>query len=100
MKQFVTDRYGNEIYWTTERWEHIVSVHDEMIDYGDRFISVLQTGKRKQDPLKMNVYKYSLPYDDLADQNNVLIVVVKFEKYENGGANNFVLTAYQSKVKK
>lgn len=96
MKLSVTDRYGNEIYLTDERWEHIVTGHAEIAQHIDRLFEALTTGKRKQDDLRMNVYVYTLAYDDLETENNFIEVVVKFGRNDDGSANNFVLTAYET----
>ncbi len=93
MKQTVKDRYGNEIYLTDERWQHILD-HAEMQGYRDRVLEVVRTGKRKQKPREPDKYAYSLPYDDMGTGFNTLVVIVKFGYNEDGSANNYVRTAY------
>ena len=93
MKQFVTDRYENEIYLTDERWEHILE-HKEMDGYRDRVLEVLTNGVRKQKSREPNKYTYSLPYDDMESDFNTVVVVVKFGYNEDASSNNYVLTAY------
>ena len=75
--------------------EHILDLHFEMEGYRDRVLETLRQGTRKQDALDTNKHKYSQFYDDLADDFNTVVVVVKFGQADDGSANNFVLTAYQ-----
>jgi hypothetical protein len=44
----VRDRYGNSIYLTNERWEHIVNPanHPEMSDFGNHLIILSQHIKK------------------------------------------------------
>ncbi|MBC8230956.1 hypothetical protein H8E77_15500 [bacterium] len=94
----VHDRWGNEIYITDERWEHIYDRHPEIIGYEEHVLKTLRAGRRKQQPLELNVFKYSASYDDLPENHTQIIVVVKFGQRidEKGQAepNNFVITAY------
>jgi hypothetical protein len=78
---------------TDERWEHIIERHPEMDDYKNYIEETIKNGKRKQDDLDPNKYKYSAFYDDLPNGNMQIIVWVKME-YNNNKQNNFVLTAY------
>jgi hypothetical protein len=94
----VSDRWGNEIYLTDERWAHIVETHDEMIDYRRHVLITVHTGQRRQDPFDPTKYKYSKGFRDLAEGFTHLVVIVKFAwRKEPGGEmpNNFILTAYQ-----
>ena len=45
----VRDRYGNNIFLTHERWEHIVEPfnHPEMEAYEERLKETIRAGKRK-----------------------------------------------------
>jgi len=45
----VRDRYGNDIYLTQERWEHITGAisHPEMSTYEEHLKETVQSGKRK-----------------------------------------------------
>jgi hypothetical protein len=94
----VHDRRGNEIYITNERWEHIYKRHPEIIGYEKHVLSTLRSGKRKQQPLEIDIFKYARSYDDLPAPHTQVIVVVKFgEKIDEQGQvepNNFVTTAY------
>lgn len=99
-KEFVRDRYGNTIYITAERWEHIYEEHPDMIGYDQHVLETLRHGKRMQDEITQNKYFYNKAFNDLFDLNNHVIVVVKFgwSTDESGQElpNNFVLTAYQN----
>jgi hypothetical protein len=94
----VHDRCGNEIYITDERWEHMHKRHPEISGYEEHVLRALRSGRRKQQPLELDIFKYSRPYDDLPKPHKQVIVVVKFgEKIDEQGQvepNNFVLTAY------
>lgn len=45
----VQDRYGNSIYLTQERWEHIIESinHPEIEDYEEELKETVRTGYRK-----------------------------------------------------
>jgi len=96
--KYYRDRNENEIYITDERWEHIYEHHPEIIGFESYVTETLRSGKRKQQPIDPNSYKYSKFYEDLPDGNTQIIVVVKFgcKIDENGNEkpNNFVITAY------
>jgi hypothetical protein len=97
-RESVSDRWGNEIYLTDERWAHIVETHDEMIDYRRHVLMTVRTGQRLQDPFDPAKYKYFKRFRDLAEGFTHLVVIVKFtwrEESEEAVPNNFVLTAYQ-----
>jgi hypothetical protein len=97
-RESVSDRWGNEIYLTDERWAHIVETHDEMMDYRRHVLMTVRTGQRQQDRFDPTKYKYSKRFRDLLEGFTHLVVVVKFawrEGNEGQTANNFVLTAYQ-----
>lgn len=93
MKETVVDRYGNQIYLTDERWQHIADTHPHMIGYKEHLLQTLRTGRRKQDALDPTKYKYYKKFEDLEIGFNHVIVVVKCERAKD---NNFVLTAYQT----
>lgn len=63
----VHDRRGNEIYITDERWEHIHERHPEIISYEAHVLKTLRSGRRKQQPLEPDIFKYSRSYDDLPE---------------------------------
>ena len=54
----VSDRYGNTIYLTEERWRHIIEPfnHPEMADNEEELEQTIRLGQRKQDPV--NAQKY------------------------------------------
>ncbi|MBN1582481.1 MAG: hypothetical protein JXA89_17365 [Anaerolineae bacterium] len=96
----VQDRYGNAVYLTQERWEHIVDAmnHPEMADCEEHLKRAIQQGRRRQEPLNPRKYRYSYPFDDLPEDFNhiVAIVLFGFDVDEQGQvvANNFVATAF------
>ena len=63
----VQDRYGNYIYLTQERWEHIIDPlnHPEMKNYEEGLKETVQSGVRKQDSLNPQKYRYSKEFDNL-----------------------------------
>lgn len=98
MRVIVHDRWGNAIYLTDERWEHILEFHKEMVDFRDELFTTLQQGRRRQEPLDLSVYTYFHPFDYLSGENTHIIAIVKFASQSTSGKevpNNFVLTAYQ-----
>jgi hypothetical protein len=92
------DRWGNEIYITEERWAHIYERHPEIIGYEGHVVRTLRSGRRKQQPLEPDIFKYSKSYHDLPGNHIQIIVVVKFgQKIDEQGQvepDNFVITAY------
>ena len=64
-KWTVQDRYGNAIYLTEERWEHILGSRPELEPYFVQFLETLRTGRRTQDPLIPNEYHYYKRFDAL-----------------------------------
>jgi len=63
-KWIVSDRYGNEIYFTEiyfteERWQHILASRPELEPYFDQFLETVRTGRRQQDSLVPNEYRYT-----------------------------------------
>ena len=95
------DRYGNEVYLTGERWEHITEPanHPEMFAYEDELRQTIHSGRRKQDALNPQNYRYVKAFDSLAEYNTriVAIVLFRFTEDENGRLlpNNYIVTAYQ-----
>jgi hypothetical protein len=100
----VRDRYGNEIYLTQERWAHIVAPtnHPEMAEYEDQLKDAIQTGVRKQDSLNPRKYRYSKPFDELAEDNTHIVAIVLFGFSEDVTGrpvqSNFITTAYQKEI--
>ena len=100
----VRDRYGNDIYLTDERWEHITAPtnHPEMSAYEEHLRETIQSGRRKQDSLNPQKYRYIKAFDDLAEDNTHIIAIVlfRFSEGSEGGPvpNNYVVTAYQKEI--
>ena len=100
----VRDRYDNDIYLTYERWEHIVEPmnHPEMSAYEKHLQSTIQSGRRRQDPLNPQKYRYIKAFDDLAEDNTHIVAIVLF-RFSEGPAgepvpNNYIVTAYQKEI--
>ncbi|HSK70276.1 MAG TPA: hypothetical protein VK892_01175 [Pyrinomonadaceae bacterium] len=98
------DRFGNQIYLTEERWEHITQPanHPEMLDYENELQETIRIGRRKQEMLNPQKYRYSKAFDNLTAKNThiVAVVVFRFSENEEGNLtpNNFIVTAYQKRV--
>ncbi len=105
-KWTVQDRYEHFIYLTDERWKHITNPvnHPGMEDYCNYLKETIRTGKRKQYDLDPRKYRYIQWFNDLPEDNNCIIAVVrfKFDVDETGATveNNFVLTAYQKNIRR
>lgn len=98
MPETAYDRWGNPIYLTEERWDHILEFHEEMVDFRAELFATLRQGNRRQDALDPSIYLYFLSCDHLPGHNTHIVVVVKFALRTDSGSatpNNFVLTAYQ-----
>ena len=97
-KWTVQDRYGNTIYFTEERWQHILESRPELEPLFDKFLETLRTGRRKQDALIPNEYRYVKRFDELLPENNHIVAVVIFKTQidEAGNCipNNFVVTGW------
>ena len=95
----VQDRYGNSIYLTQERWEHIIESinHPEIEDYEAELKVTVQSGTRKQDTLNPQKYRYSKEFDNLPADNTHIVAIVLFRLQESGigeiESNNFIVTA-------
>lgn len=95
-----SDRYGNAIYLTWERWAHIVDPdnHPEVEPYFDRIQETIRSGRRQQDIYDANAYQYFRPFPNLPDQNTHLIVCVRYRWPINPDGSireeKFVTTAY------
>jgi hypothetical protein len=97
-KWTVQDRYGNTIYFTEERWQHILESRPELEPHFDMFLETLRTGRRQQDPLIPNENRYSQRFDELLPENNHVVVIVVFKTRLNEQGqyvpNNFVVTGW------
>ncbi len=102
----VQDRYGNLIYLTQERWEHIIDEtgHSEMEGYEEYLKTTIKKGRRIQEPLNPRKCRYYHRFDDLPDDVNhvVAIVFFSFDVDEQGQSmpNNFVATAFFKHIRK
>jgi len=99
------NHYGNEIYLTRERWEHIIEPnnHPEMSDFDGPLKETIRSGKRKQDTLNPQKYRYVKAFEDLAEDNTHIIAIVlfRFKESEIGkpAPNNYIVTAYQKEIR-
>ncbi len=100
----VQDRYGNEIYLTEERWQHIISSenHPELAEHEPDLQETVRNGARHQDPLNPRKYRYSKTFDDLPLDNTHIIAVVLFGFVETESGypepNNYITTAYMKEI--
>jgi len=99
----VSDKNGNSIYLTQERWEHIIEAinHPEMVEYEEELKETIRLGKQMQDPINPQKYRYSMAFEDLAEFNTHIIALVLFRFKEQTGEvvpNNYVVTAYQKEI--
>jgi hypothetical protein len=98
----VQDRYGNTIYLTAERWQHIVESRPELEPHFDLFLETLRTGRRQQDTMIPNKYRYYRRYDELLPENNHLVLIVVFHTGLNEQGqyvpNNFVVTGWATYI--
>jgi len=85
----VQDRFGNEIYLTEERWEHIQERHDELVGRLDDLLDTLRYGERKQESLAPQQYRYRRAYEDLLYGFNHIVAIVVF-RYDASGKLNIV----------
>ncbi len=97
-KWTIQDRYGNTIYFTEERWQHILESRPELEPYFDLFLETLRRGRRQQDSLIPNEYRYFQQFDELLPENSHLVMIVVFRRQlDDKGeyiANNFVVTGW------
>ncbi len=102
-KWTVQDRFGNAIYFTEERWRHILEARPELEPHFDLLLETLRTGRRKQDPLIPNEYRYYKQFDGLLPENNHLVVIVIFKtRLDEAGnyvPNNFVVTGWAKYIR-
>ena len=90
----VTDKRGNRIELTDERWEHIVENHWELRNHLEEVLKTVRMGRRKQSVQDPNKYTYSLAFDNLPHNYTHIVVIVKIVR------NNFIITAYPIKRRK
>ena len=101
---FTRDQYGNEIYLTEERWEHIIDPmnHPELEDFEEAVQETIESGQRKHDTLSFHKYRYSRAFDALPEYNTHIVAIVLFRFTEGTDGkpypNNYIVTAYMKEV--
>ncbi|MCY3739853.1 MAG: hypothetical protein OXH00_02400 [Candidatus Poribacteria bacterium] len=101
----IHDRYGNEIYLTHERWQHITASinHPDMVNYEEHLKATIQHGRRKQDSLNPQKYRYTNAFIDLPADNTHITAIVLFRFREGSDSepisNNYIVTAYQKRIR-
>ncbi len=93
MKEVVQDRYGNTIYLTDERWQHIVQQHRMLKNLKHEVLKTIRIGKREQEDIYSNKFVYRMACKSLLYRYTHIEVVVVF-RTTNNQPNNFVVTAY------
>ena len=97
-KWILQDRYGNTIYFTEERWLHILESRPWLEPFFDLFLETVRKGRRHQDSLIQNSYQYYCKFDELLPENTHLIVVVIFKRQPDKSgeyiSNNFVVAGW------
>jgi hypothetical protein len=96
----VYDRYGNRVYLTQERWEHIISLdnHPEFIQFEEELKETVKQGTRKQDSENPQKYRYTKSFNRLNKDNTHIVTIVLFRYHSEDGEvspNNYIVTAYQ-----
>ena len=100
----VTDCFGNNIYLTEERWNHIIDPinHPIMREFELHLKETLKKGKRIQNPLNPQKYRYSKQFEDLTEYNTHIVALVLFKFKENHEGkfipNNYIVTAFPKKI--
>ena len=98
----VRDRFGNEVYLTDERWEHIIDGHPEMTGYEDALRDTIRLGQRRQEQLAPQKYRYARDFPDLPMGNThvVAVVLFRFDESDDGRPvpNNYEVTAFQKQI--
>ncbi len=101
-KWIVRDRYGNEIYLTEERWDHILEYHPELEWLRDSVLDTLKKGRRKQEPTMPYKYRYYRRCNELLpDYTHIVVIVIfRISKRPDGTLfrNNFVTTAWPADI--
>jgi hypothetical protein len=100
----VYDHFGNSVYLTDERWQHIIDPinHPEMVGFEDELKVTIQQGNRKQDSLNPQKYRYTQAFNNLPKDNTHIVAIVLFRLRENETgelvSNNYIVTAYQKVI--
>ena len=66
-----------------------------MGEHKEKVLDVIRHGRRRQEAIRVDVYRYYRNYLDLPEGNTMVVAVVRFGYNSLGEENNFVLTAYQ-----
>ena len=96
----VSDREGNPIFMTEERWAHITGSlnHPEVSQCEEQLKTTLRRSRRQQEPLNPRQYRYQSTFDDLPDEMTHVVAIVRFGDDVNAEGetvpNNFVATAF------
>lgn len=100
----VSDRYGNQIYLTEERWQHIIEPenHPEMFRHEAELQMTIQAGQRKQDPLNPRKYRYMQAFHNLPLDSTHVVAIVLFAIVETAEGqlqpNNYITTAFMKEI--
>lgn len=100
----IQDRHGNEIYLSQERWEYIIDLvnHPEMARFEEHLKRTIRLGRRQQDSLNPQKYRYVLEFDDIEADNTHIVAIVLFrfreEESRTPVSNNYIVTAYQKEI--
>lgn len=93
MKEVVQDRYGNTIYLTEERWQHVIKRHPPLRNFRAEVLKTIRTGKRERSIHSYNKFLYRRACQHLPLPYSHIEVAVIFA-IRDGQPNNFVVTAY------
>jgi hypothetical protein len=88
----VTDRWGNVVELTDERWSYISYWHPDLADHLDEVLKTIREGKRRQDVIDLEKFVYYRKTDVLLPDYNHILVVIRLIR------NNFVVTAYPKTI--
>lgn len=96
---FVKRWTGREIYLTQERWDHILSKHEELSGRLDEVLKTIRLGRRKQTKRDPRTFIYYRQVQNLPEPYDTILVFVAFRynyiryKYKLI-VNNFVTKAW------
>lgn len=97
----VTDAWGNPIYLTDERWEHIRDGHPMLANREADVRETIRKGRRHQDAMRPGKYFYQFPVAGLPGRATHIEAVVLFRFESTDGdapvENNYVATAYPTR---
>jgi len=93
VREEVKDRFGNVIYLTDERWEHIIKKHSKLNGCRPEVLSTVRSGKRKQDQWFPDKFYYTKKIHALQGRIKEIEVVVIF-RWKMNKPDNSILTAY------